>query len=434
MWNPRRIGERRQGEGLVALAVDKDKSSQYALKWAVENFLPRDRTIKLVHVNQRIASSHPNPGNGHTSIQQHQDAPHIKEVMLPFRCFCIRRQVQFEIVVLHDPDVAKALIEYVSLNGVDTLLLGASSRNSISRLFMRNSDVPSSVMKWTPDFCNVYIISKGKANTIRPASRPVPVPIILAVERARSIHPDHLNDETAEYDMLSARGRAPSVYDELSAIENDISFLSPGRSSTDSTFLSFYQSLGSESPRGSPKVSYFEDGEFEPLFSTNSDMVDHNTDQHELSSSGNSSFLLQEMADMEYEMRRTKIELKQTTEMYHAACKEALASKQKAIEVQEWKLKEEQRLKEVEASALAFVDKEKAKYEAAIETAHRFADQDLQKRILNLEMKALIESEEKKIVLDALGQSHIALKYQSLFHILAVFFLFYFYFYFYPFT
>ena len=54
--------ERREGrERLVAVAVDKDKSSRQALKWTVDNFITRGQTVRLVHVIQRPPLN-PNPG------------------------------------------------------------------------------------------------------------------------------------------------------------------------------------------------------------------------------------------------------------------------------------------------------------------------------------------------------------------------------------
>ncbi|THU66306.1 hypothetical protein C4D60_Mb05t12750 [Musa balbisiana] len=35
---------------LVAVAIDKDKGSQNALKWAVDNLLARGQTLTLIHV------------------------------------------------------------------------------------------------------------------------------------------------------------------------------------------------------------------------------------------------------------------------------------------------------------------------------------------------------------------------------------------------
>ncbi|GAU28160.1 hypothetical protein TSUD_313190, partial [Trifolium subterraneum] len=111
---------------------------------------------------------------------------------------------------------------------------------------------------------------------------------------------------------------------------------------------------------------------------------------------------------MEAEMRRLKLELKQTMEMYNTACKEALTAQQKAIELQKWKIEEEKRLEEArlaEEAALAIAEKEREKSKAAIEAAEaqkRIAELEAQKR-LKAEMKALKEAEEKRKVMDALS-------------------------------
>lgn len=41
----------------VAVAIDRDKGSQYALKWTVDHLLTRGQALTLVHVNQRVTSS-----------------------------------------------------------------------------------------------------------------------------------------------------------------------------------------------------------------------------------------------------------------------------------------------------------------------------------------------------------------------------------------
>lgn len=42
-------------------------------------------------------------------------------------------QIQFEVVVLEDDDVAQALVDYSIRHRVENLILGASSRNDLSR-------------------------------------------------------------------------------------------------------------------------------------------------------------------------------------------------------------------------------------------------------------------------------------------------------------
>ena len=45
--------------------------------------------------------------------------------------------------------------------------------NFLLRRF-RVTDIPGSVLKGAPDFCTVYVISKGKIQSTRSASRPAP--------------------------------------------------------------------------------------------------------------------------------------------------------------------------------------------------------------------------------------------------------------------
>ena len=54
MLNLRGNAERRRGrERATAVAIDKDKSSQSAFTWAVNNLVTRDLVLKLVHVKDR---------------------------------------------------------------------------------------------------------------------------------------------------------------------------------------------------------------------------------------------------------------------------------------------------------------------------------------------------------------------------------------------
>lgn len=159
--------------------------------------------------------------------------------------------------------------------------------------------------------------------------------------------------------------------------------------------------------------------------------------------------------DIEAEMRRLRLELKQTMEMYSSACKEALTARQKvyiyiihfeymnlfniahltqstlftyvfniciyiyiwiiqwqARELSLWRMEEEQRLEEArlaEETARSVAEKERAKCRAAMEAAEaaqRIAELESQKRI-SAEMKAVQESEEKKKALDALAHSDV---------------------------
>ena len=52
MWLARNHVEKRdEGNGLVAVAIDRDKGSQHALKWAIDHLVQKGQTIILIHVN-----------------------------------------------------------------------------------------------------------------------------------------------------------------------------------------------------------------------------------------------------------------------------------------------------------------------------------------------------------------------------------------------
>ncbi|GAY37313.1 hypothetical protein CUMW_028120 [Citrus unshiu] len=393
MWNPRENEQEQQREGrekIVAVAIDKDKFSQHALKWAADNILSRHQTIKLVHVIQKSHSNNQySVGISEELIEQQQHDIHAMEVFLPFRCYCTRRHIQCELVVLERQDVARALIEYVSQYGVETMLLGAPTKNGLSRSsfcrLFKASDTPGTVLKWAPDFCNVYIVSKGKCHALRSATRPVPpVPTEPLTPRTRL--------------LAEAAANAIRNYDEFSTAEMELTLSNSGRLSTDSNFFSFYESLGLnmegksfDSPRASRGSINLTSLPELPSISNDS--------------SGTSSSS-QNMEDMEDDVKRLKMELKQTMDMYNAACKEALAAKQKAVELEKWKMKEEKRLKETQMGE----ERGKAKIKAAIEAAEaaqKIAKLEVQKRV-NAEAKALKEAEEKRKLLDALWQSHMS--------------------------
>ncbi|MBA0594157.1 hypothetical protein Gorai_011075, partial [Gossypium raimondii] len=116
--------------------------------------------------------------------------------------------------------------------------------------------------------------------------------------------------------------------------------------------------------------------------------------------------------DIEAEMRRLKLELKQTMDMYSTACKEALTAKQKANELHQWKMEEARKFEEARLAgeaALAMAEKEKAKCKAAIEAAEaakRLAEMEAHRR-RQAELKAKKEADEKNRALNALAHNDV---------------------------
>ncbi|XP_059635766.1 U-box domain-containing protein 35-like [Cornus florida] len=432
----------------VAVGVDKDKGSQAALKWAIDNLVEKGQSLTLIHVNQRQSHfSTPTASDGNNGVARvykSQVADQAGEFFLPFRCFCTRKNIKCDEVMLEEMDAAKGLCDYVKQNLVEILVVGAPSRNSFVRRFRSTADVPSSVSKAAPEFCTVYVINKGKVSSLRAASRPVPVRVTRnqlqnqskAVEnpvnarptqnsssRANERSPFKYRNMTEDVEPKSPflRNKAPRSHGEFSGLDSDISFVSSSRPSTDRMFPSF---LDSQDMGVAPRLSASSDannrnfgspfaGSRSPDPNSMYGFSPHSQDNSSMSWSS------QNVDDVEAEMRRLKQELKQTMDMYSSACREAITAKQRAMELHHWKIEEQQRFEQArlaEEAALAIAEREKAKSKAAIEAAEaaqRIAELEAKKR-MNAEMKALKESEEKKKVLDALAQNDIRYRKYSI--------------------
>eukprot|EP00261_Vitis_vinifera_P037455 XP_019078698.1 PREDICTED: U-box domain-containing protein 52 [Vitis vinifera] len=438
----------------VAVAIDKDKGSQYALKWAVDHLLSKGQSVTLLHIKQK-ASSIPNPLGNQVAISdvnedvarayKQQLDNQARELFLPFRCFCMRKDIQCNEVILEGTDITKAIIDFVTASSIEILVVGAPSRSGFIRF--KTTDVPSSVLKAAPDFCTVYVISKGKITSVRSATRPVPNP--SPPPTASSLHqnqasptPDpteahlkhnrstraserssfglrNLNDLEIKSPFTRGRASLSKSYGELSVPETDISFVSSGRPSIDHIFPFSYDNLDtgmnpwlSNSSEMNPRLSNSSDLNTRLSIGRSSELnysLDLSSSSNE---SGRLSWASQSMEDVEAEMRRLKLELKQTMDMYSTACKEALSAKQTARELHRWKMEEAQRLGEArlaEEAALATAEREKAKAKAALEAAEasqRIAKLEAQKRI-NAEMVAIKEAEERKKMLNTLAQTDL---------------------------
>ncbi|PHT58574.1 hypothetical protein CQW23_00937 [Capsicum baccatum] len=161
---------------LIAVAIDKDRGSQIALKWTVDNLLARGQTVILIHVKVKASGTNrlnhdaSNDGSEMTELD-----PQLKELFLPYRIFCTRKDIQCYAVVLEDADVVKAISEYISRTSIEVLILGAAAKVGRLRSKFKIKDIPGNVVKRVPNFCTVYSISKsGKVSFARSAVRVAP--------------------------------------------------------------------------------------------------------------------------------------------------------------------------------------------------------------------------------------------------------------------
>lgn len=393
----------------TVVAIDKDKYSQYAVKWTIDHLITSTNFLVLVHVKQRNQFA---GGDGSMAALE----PDPQQIFIPYRGFCVRKSVQLKEVILEDADVAKALVDYVNSNFITNIVLGASSRNALIKTF-KKPDVPSCVTKSAPEFCSVYVIAKSKVLSVRSALRPV----------ANTATPPKLSSPSGLTHQLS-----------VDHVLDDFGSRTPRRGSLNTTATERqYMERNSDSNRGvvrpraqptnswkSPsnlsaesidiaRSSVSDDDIPDPFAFRNSlDMTQKNLDFSVVGDSRDDGNLQSTGSDLEAEMRRLRLELKQTMDMYNNACREAIAAKQKAKELNEWKMEELRRYEQArlaEESALSIVEMEKAKCRAAMEAAEaaqRLAEKEAQKRRF-AEIKAKKEADETNRALTALAHNDV---------------------------
>ncbi|KAL6504053.1 hypothetical protein OROGR_025976 [Orobanche gracilis] len=424
------LGRRGGRNGLVAVAIDNDKGSRNALKWASDNLLTRGQTVILIHVVQRSSPS--SYGNGYTvhdldgakTVHKKVLENETKELLLTFHCFCTRKDIHCLDVVLEDTDVAKAISEYVARAAIENLVL----------VRLKTVDVPTSVSKAAPDFCTVYVISKTKISSVRNASRLAPFmsPLITQIQQME----EHANNSNAwssdsldkrtpslrggnqrtphkaaldDTDLVKSpfsRGRGynnAKIFGDLSESDTDISFVSSDRPSMDKISTDRISGVLFDSIDfcRTSRVSTSSESSFGSMRS--------GAKGSELSSFTDFSSSSIESEDAAAEMRRLKLELQRTMEMYSTACKAALTAEQKAMELHRWRKDEERRLEEArlaEESARLTAEQERAKYKVAMENAQaaqRVAEIESRRRV-SAEMTVIEASndEEKTLSLSSL--------------------------------
>lgn len=219
---------------------------------------------------------------------------------------------------------------------------------SFPRRRFKTADIPTTICKGAPDFCSVYVISKGKVASVRSAIRPAPArsPFRNQTQNQSSLR-NELQQSPPETQMPSSTetlsrahedvsfrspigrsGRIPNKsYGEQLSDTADISFVSSGRPSVDRMFPSMYDLDSARLSDGSDFDRSFDSSRTPPR---SSDVYAFGNDLSCLSmDSSKGSWSMQSTDDLEAEMKRLKLELKQTMDMYNTACKEALSAKQK---------------------------------------------------------------------------------------------------------
>uniref|UniRef100_A0A5B7B0T7 RING-type E3 ubiquitin transferase n=1 Tax=Davidia involucrata TaxID=16924 RepID=A0A5B7B0T7_DAVIN len=358
----------------IAVAIDKDKHSQYVVRWAIDHLLITNPTLILIHVRipnlqHQISGMIDAAPDAHGGLTDSD----LQQLFSHFHALGSRKGIIIKEAILEDSDVSKALLEYVNNNYITSIVLGASTRNGLARKF-RNHDVPTTLNKCAPDFCSVYVISKGKALSVRPAATNSATSPKLA--SPRELRPHLPSDQSEQEDGARAESRRGGRHERMRPNDSPtMDILARGPSiRTSLADGSDFESIVLETPRDATPPS---------------------------SSKG-----------VKAEMKRLKLELKQTMSMYNSACKEAVSEKKKAEELHQWKIEEAHRFEQAqlaEEAALAIAEMEKAKCRAAMEAAEKaqkLAEMEAHRRKY-AELKAKREAEEKNRALNVLSNNDV---------------------------
>ncbi|MBA0865035.1 hypothetical protein Goshw_008332 [Gossypium schwendimanii] len=388
----------------TAVAIDKDKNSPHAVRWAIDHLVVSNPYIILIHVR-------------HRNLGESESDYDINQLFIPFRGYCARKAIQLKEVVLDDADICKALMDYVNKNLINNLVIGGATRNGLSSYLTYRkckNDISASLIKSAPDFCSVYVISKGKILTMRTAQRPISN--TATPPKAPSGMPPPIPSDQFEDDgsrAYYARGGSRNAGADRMSVDDTpkAPMRDRDRQRSSPANLSFDMDSAMRAAQpSSSQDSLSSDSSFPNKRSHGSiDFSDQNLDFSGRIANIHGREL---QRDIEAELRRLKLELKQTMDMYSTACKEALTAKQKANELHQWKMEEARKFEEARLAgeaALAMAEKEKAKCKAAIEAAEaakRLAEMEAHRR-RQAELKAKKEADEKNRALDALAHNDV---------------------------
>ncbi|KAH0897735.1 hypothetical protein HID58_047303 [Brassica napus] len=158
------MSARRVDNGLItAIAIDKDKNSQHALKWALENIVVDSPHCVLLHVQPKGISCSLSLIIPNLQYEEHQ-------LFLPFRGFCARKGIMAKEVVLRDSDISNAIVNYITNYSISNIVVGSSAHKSFFKKF-KSPDVPTTLLKTAPETCAVFVVSKAKLKKSKSASQ-----------------------------------------------------------------------------------------------------------------------------------------------------------------------------------------------------------------------------------------------------------------------
>ncbi|KAF3534348.1 hypothetical protein DY000_02038283 [Brassica cretica] len=447
----------------IFVALSESRKNKNVVTWALEKFAPEANVgFKLLHIHPRITSV-PTPMGNTIPISEVRDDVvaayrqemlwQAEEVLKPYKKMFERRKVAVEVHVIESDNVAAAIAEVVTRNSIERLVIGGSSRS----FFSRRADMCSAISALVPNFCTVYVVSKGKLSCVRPSDSDGNATIRDdGSERTDSSSGSSgPNSESTDgvssaldsqsqsralslpvrrFQHVQAIGRQASVPMDTSSVGSDDTrcmsmdaeeakdVSSINRSSTDTTSrwtprLRDYEERKDAMSSSSSNREY---GNAGGKFSWTGMVIDTTHSRASQQASNMSDNLTEHsytdnQVNLSFEVEKLRAELRHVQEMYTAAQTETFDASRKLGELNQRRLEEaikleELKLKEYEARELA--EKEKQNFEKAkrdAESMRERAEREIAQR-REAERKASRDAKEKEKLEDTLGS--LRLQYQ----------------------
>ncbi|KAL4178634.1 hypothetical protein AMTRI_Chr13g83240 [Amborella trichopoda] len=369
----------------VAIVVNGNRDSKYAVKWALEKFIPEGRiSFKLLHVRPRITRIPTPMGNFIPISKVREDVAdayrkeiewRVSTMLLPFRQMCAQRQVEVEPLVIEGDDVAEAISEEANKSSFSKLVVGASSRNAITRKF-KGPDLATRISECAPSFCTIYVVSRGKLSSVRVATSSPEESTELASDEAISFS----ESNSSSYPLRTVTGGSDTYLSEHRQFRSSSLPLQRHRAISTVNYSSG-NSLSSSTEIG-PHNSVSLGSEVDTLSHGFTDDASE-TSSYRTFQAENESWFYNRMSatdtqteislsecpeDLSFEVERLRIELRHAQGMYAMARDEAVDASRKAIELRNRQMEEVNRLKEIrlrEEKAQEVAKLEKGMCEAA---------------------------------------------------------------------
>jgi serine/threonine protein kinase/nucleotide-binding universal stress UspA family protein len=440
------------------VALSGSSKSKYVVTWAIEKFATEGNVgFKLLHIHPMITSVPTPMGNAIPISEVRDDVVtayrqeilwQSEEMLKPYTKLFVRRKVAVEVLVIESDNVAAAIAEEVTRDSIDRIVIGGSSRS----FFSRKADICSVISALMPNFCTVYVVSKGKLSCVRPSdsdgnatiredgsertnsssgssgptsdssdvmssahdsqSRPLSLPV------RRMQHFPAIAGQASVPMETSSVGSDETRCMSLDAEEaRDVSSINRSSTDTTSRWTPRRRDYEERKEAMSSSSSNREYGNFGTRFSWSGMGVD-TTHSRASQQASNMSDALSEQSytdnqvNLNFEVEKLRAELRHVQEMYAVAQTETFDASRKLGELNQRRLEEaikleELKLKEYEARELA--EKEKQNFEKArrdAESMRERAEREIAQR-REAERKSARDTKEKEKLEGTLGSPQL---------------------------